>query len=193
MLKKFRLEDSKPIKTPMSTETKLTRNEEGESVDNTKYRGMIGTTAFRIRYPKIRIETIVYADSDHAEITWIARALVCLHVYRKVLRSKRLMKLQVEEFYVKALQVKYPIIDWEKFNRDDLVKLWDLVKEMFSTTKPTDDKEKELWVKLKRLFEPDSDDTLWKLQRERLFIVKRSSDVDVGKQAVSRTTFKDGK
>nr|GEX27080.1 ribonuclease H-like domain-containing protein [Tanacetum cinerariifolium] len=40
----------------------------------------------------------------------------------------------------------------------------DLVKERFSTTKPTDDKEKELWVKLKRLFEPDNDDTLWKLQ-----------------------------
>ncbi|GJZ05222.1 retrovirus-related pol polyprotein from transposon TNT 1-94 [Tanacetum coccineum] len=29
MLKKFGLEDSKPIKTPMSTETKLTRDEEG--------------------------------------------------------------------------------------------------------------------------------------------------------------------
>ncbi|GKB06487.1 retrovirus-related pol polyprotein from transposon TNT 1-94 [Tanacetum coccineum] len=41
MLKKFGLEDSKPMKTPMSTETKLTRDEDGESVDNTKYRGMI--------------------------------------------------------------------------------------------------------------------------------------------------------
>ncbi|GJU95520.1 retrovirus-related pol polyprotein from transposon TNT 1-94 [Tanacetum coccineum] len=62
MLKKFGLEDSKPMKTPMSTETKLTRDEEGESVDNTKYRGMIG-----LWYPKgSGIETIVYADSDHA-------------------------------------------------------------------------------------------------------------------------------
>ncbi|GKE94509.1 hypothetical protein Tco_1579364 [Tanacetum coccineum] len=42
MLKKFRLEDSKPMKTPMSTKTKLTKDEEGESVDNTKYRGIIG-------------------------------------------------------------------------------------------------------------------------------------------------------
>ncbi|GJT72967.1 hypothetical protein Tco_1032253 [Tanacetum coccineum] len=60
--------------------------------------------------------------------------------------------------------VKYPIIDWEVYSedtrRDDLVKLCDLVKERFSTTKPTDDKEKELWVELKRLFELDSDDTL---------------------------------
>ncbi|GJY67081.1 retrovirus-related pol polyprotein from transposon TNT 1-94 [Tanacetum coccineum] len=46
MLKKFGLEDSKPIKTPMSTETKLTKDEEGESVDNTKYRGMIGSLLY---------------------------------------------------------------------------------------------------------------------------------------------------
>ncbi|GJV56313.1 retrovirus-related pol polyprotein from transposon TNT 1-94 [Tanacetum coccineum] len=46
MLKKFGLEDSKPMKTPMSTETKLTRDEEGESVDNTKYRGMIGSLLY---------------------------------------------------------------------------------------------------------------------------------------------------
>ncbi|GJW84408.1 hypothetical protein Tco_0157553 [Tanacetum coccineum] len=32
----------------------------------------------------------------------------------------------------------------KKFDRDDLVKLWDLVKKRFSTTEPTDDKEKEL-------------------------------------------------
>ncbi|GJT84748.1 retrovirus-related pol polyprotein from transposon TNT 1-94 [Tanacetum coccineum] len=67
MLKKFRLEDSKPIKTPMSTETKLTRDEDGESVDNTKYRGMIGTTHLGLWYPKgSGIKTIAYADSDHA-------------------------------------------------------------------------------------------------------------------------------
>ncbi|GJV33926.1 hypothetical protein Tco_1394326 [Tanacetum coccineum] len=109
--------------------------------------------------------------------------------------QQMMMIVPVEEVYVEALQVKYPIIDWEvysedtrrywriirvgnhteayqifadmlkKFDRDDLVKLWDLVKERFSTTEPIDDKEKELWVELKRLFEPDSDDTLWKLQR----------------------------
>ncbi|GKC19303.1 retrovirus-related pol polyprotein from transposon TNT 1-94, partial [Tanacetum coccineum] len=97
---------------------------------------------------------------------------------------------KVEEVYVEALQVKYPIIDWEvysqdtrrywkiirvgnhteayqifakmlkKFDRDNLVKLWDLVKERFSKTEPTNDKEKELWVELKRLFKPDNDDIL---------------------------------
>ncbi|GJU17391.1 hypothetical protein Tco_1145357 [Tanacetum coccineum] len=110
MLKKFTLEDSKPIKTSMSSETKLTRDEDGESVEDTKYHGMIGsllyltpsrsdimfsvclcarfqedpktshleavkrifryikgTTHLGLWYPKgTGVETIVYADSDHA-------------------------------------------------------------------------------------------------------------------------------
>ncbi|GKA57020.1 retrovirus-related pol polyprotein from transposon TNT 1-94 [Tanacetum coccineum] len=56
MLKKFGLEDTKPIKTPMASKTKLTRDEDGEPTNDTKYRGMIGTG----------VETNVYADSDHA-------------------------------------------------------------------------------------------------------------------------------
>nr|GEU94108.1 retrovirus-related Pol polyprotein from transposon TNT 1-94 [Tanacetum cinerariifolium] len=43
MFKKFGLEDSKLMKTPMSSDTKLTKDEECESVDSTKYRGMIGS------------------------------------------------------------------------------------------------------------------------------------------------------
>ncbi|GJX68066.1 retrovirus-related pol polyprotein from transposon TNT 1-94 [Tanacetum coccineum] len=110
MLKKFGLEDSKPMKTPMSSDTKLTKDEECKSVDSTKYRGMIGsllyltksrpdimfsvclcaifqdapktsylkavkrifqyikgTTHLGLWYHKgTDIETVVYADSDHA-------------------------------------------------------------------------------------------------------------------------------
>ncbi|GJS48622.1 hypothetical protein Tco_0598743 [Tanacetum coccineum] len=96
---------------------------------------------------------------------------------------------------VEALQTKYPIIDWEiytegtrkywkiirvgnhtevhhflddmlkAFDRDDLVMLWSLVKENFKSTEPTYDKEREIWVELKRLFEPDTYDELWKLQK----------------------------
>ncbi|GJR30448.1 hypothetical protein Tco_1106680, partial [Tanacetum coccineum] len=61
--------------------------------------------------------------------------------------QKLLVVVPVEEVYVEALQVKYPIIDWvvyyEDTRRDGLVKLWDLVKKRFSTIEPTDDKEKE--------------------------------------------------
>nr|GEW76095.1 xylulose kinase-1 [Tanacetum cinerariifolium] len=38
MLIKFGLEDSKPTKTPMSTEIKLTKDDEADSVDSSKYR-----------------------------------------------------------------------------------------------------------------------------------------------------------
>ncbi|GKB71499.1 retrovirus-related pol polyprotein from transposon TNT 1-94 [Tanacetum coccineum] len=41
MLKKFGVEDSKPTKTPMSTEIKLTKDYEADSVDSSRYRGMI--------------------------------------------------------------------------------------------------------------------------------------------------------
>ncbi|GJY66251.1 retrovirus-related pol polyprotein from transposon TNT 1-94, partial [Tanacetum coccineum] len=109
MLKKFGFEESKPMKTPMSSDTKLTKYEECGSLDSTKYQGMIGSllylTASRpdimfcvcfvpaskssktsslerfkrifryikgtmhlgLWYPKgTGIETVVYADSDHA-------------------------------------------------------------------------------------------------------------------------------
>ncbi|GJR22817.1 retrovirus-related pol polyprotein from transposon TNT 1-94 [Tanacetum coccineum] len=46
MLKKFGLEDSKPIKTPMSSETKLTRDEDGKPIDDTKYHGMIDSLLY---------------------------------------------------------------------------------------------------------------------------------------------------
>ncbi|GJX37215.1 hypothetical protein Tco_0250518 [Tanacetum coccineum] len=48
------------------------------------------------------------------------------------------------------------------FDKDDLVKLWILVQERYNSTDPTEDKEIKLWVELKRLFEPDVDDELWK-------------------------------
>ncbi|GJR21162.1 hypothetical protein Tco_0969689 [Tanacetum coccineum] len=83
MLKKFGLEDSKPTKTPMLTEIKLTKDNEVDSVDSSKYREnpktthleavkrifryIRGTSHLGLWYPKgIRIQTVVYADSDHA-------------------------------------------------------------------------------------------------------------------------------
>ncbi|GKA34420.1 retrovirus-related pol polyprotein from transposon TNT 1-94 [Tanacetum coccineum] len=46
MINKFGLEDSKPMKTLMSSDTKLTKDEECKSVDSTKYRGMIGSLLY---------------------------------------------------------------------------------------------------------------------------------------------------
>ncbi|GKD81313.1 hypothetical protein Tco_1348152 [Tanacetum coccineum] len=53
------------------------------------------------------------------------------------------------------------------FNRDDLVMLWSLVKEKFNSTEPIDDKEREIWVELKRLFEPDTNDEVHHVSIEK--------------------------
>nr|GEW46368.1 hypothetical protein [Tanacetum cinerariifolium] len=107
-------------------------------------------------------------------------------------KLKEMMQLiPVEEIYVEALQVKYPIIDWKvhtegqrsywkitrlggnsasyqffvdmlkHLDREDLNQLWRLVKESLSIRQATSDKEMELWVELQRLYEPDAKDQLW--------------------------------
>ncbi|GJS68163.1 retrovirus-related pol polyprotein from transposon TNT 1-94 [Tanacetum coccineum] len=94
MLKKFGLEDFKPMKTPMSSDTKVTKDEECESVDSTKYRGMIGsqnlslfryikgTTHLGLWYPKgTSIETVVYADSDHAGDYVDRKSTSCIYTF----------------------------------------------------------------------------------------------------------------
>ncbi|GJR43756.1 hypothetical protein Tco_1311859 [Tanacetum coccineum] len=109
--------------------------------------------------------------------------------------KKMLEIIPVEEAKAEALQVKYPIIDWEihtkgsrkywkiirvrniteayqgfedmliGFDREYLDTLWSLVKRSFQSAEPTEDMERALWVELNRLFEPDKDDVMWKLQR----------------------------
>ncbi|GJW65110.1 hypothetical protein Tco_0116994 [Tanacetum coccineum] len=95
-----------------------------------------------------------------------------------------------EGINVEALQTKYLIIRWEvyskdimqfwkiirvgnytevyqvfedmlkNFDRDDMVKLWSLVQERYNSSGLTEDKEIELWVELKMLFEPDAENLL---------------------------------
>nr|GEW21707.1 hypothetical protein [Tanacetum cinerariifolium] len=99
--------------------------------------------------------------------------------------------IPLEEIYVEALQVKHPIIDWKihsegnreywkiirlgghttvyqlfvdmlkQLDREDLHQLWTLVKETLSIKHATKDNEKELWVEMKSLFEPEFEDQLW--------------------------------
>nr|GFB61650.1 hypothetical protein [Tanacetum cinerariifolium] len=77
-------------------------------------------------------------------------------------KVKEMMQLvPVEEVYVEALQVKHHIIVWKHLDKEDLNQLWRLVKETLSIRPPTSDKEMELWMKLKRLYELDDEDQLW--------------------------------
>nr|GEY92010.1 hypothetical protein [Tanacetum cinerariifolium] len=58
----------------------------------------------------------------------------------------------VYQFFVDMLKL---------FDREDLHQLWALVKETLSIRQASRNKEIELWVELKRLFEPDFKDKLW--------------------------------
>ncbi|GKC81326.1 hypothetical protein Tco_1137043 [Tanacetum coccineum] len=79
--------------------------------------------------------------------------------------SKRQKTVPEQGMNVEALQTKYPIINWEIYTEGTRNDAMESVKERFNSTEPTDDKEREIWVELKRLFEPDTDDELWKLQK----------------------------
>jgi hypothetical protein len=46
MLKKFDMENAKPIKTPMPTNGHLNLNEDGKAVDQKVYRSMIGSLLY---------------------------------------------------------------------------------------------------------------------------------------------------
>jgi hypothetical protein len=43
MLKSFRMEDCKPVITPMQTSCKLSKDDDSNSIDQRKYRAMIGS------------------------------------------------------------------------------------------------------------------------------------------------------
>nr|GEV56235.1 hypothetical protein [Tanacetum cinerariifolium] len=132
---------------------------------------------------------------------------------------KNMLKIiPVYEFKVEALQVKYPLIDWEihsegsrthwkiirvggitqayqsfedmlkDFDREDLDVLWRSVKEKFSSAVPTIDKEKALWVELKRLFEPNANDVIRKLQRYMHYPIMWKLHSNCGVHQVSSTT-----
>ncbi|GKE72202.1 hypothetical protein Tco_1534243 [Tanacetum coccineum] len=83
MLKKFGLEDSKPMKTPMSSDTKLTKDEECKSVDSAKYRGMIGCCLkswFSKKQTTLAISTTeaeyVSAEKAFQQALWMKQALI---------------------------------------------------------------------------------------------------------------------
>ncbi|GJW35487.1 retrovirus-related pol polyprotein from transposon TNT 1-94 [Tanacetum coccineum] len=84
MHKKFRLEDSKPMKIPMSSDTKLTKDEECESVDSTKYRGMIGILLYlTASRPDIMFSVYLCARFQEDPKTSHLEAVKCIFRYIK--------------------------------------------------------------------------------------------------------------
>ncbi|GKA95722.1 hypothetical protein Tco_0817817 [Tanacetum coccineum] len=100
--------------------------------------------------------------------------------------------ISVEEVYPETLAVKRPILGWyvqtegqlkrwkiirvgeftklyqsfkdlvKAVDREDLDTLWKMAQELQESRKLKDPKEMKLWIELKRLYEPDNQDSLWK-------------------------------
>nr|GEW36391.1 hypothetical protein [Tanacetum cinerariifolium] len=99
---------------------------------------------------------------------------------RKSVAKEKAVRLQVEldeeerQRIARVLESSNSINvkEWEDIQarvkadeEDDLVMLWSLVKEKLNSIEPTNDKVREIWVELKRLFKQDIDDELWKFQK----------------------------
>ncbi|WVZ64023.1 hypothetical protein U9M48_013609 [Paspalum notatum var. saurae] len=74
ILKKFNMGDSKPMTTPMSTNTVLDADEDGEAVDQKEFRGMIGSLLYLKFTPELglwyssgsSLSLRGFSDADHA-------------------------------------------------------------------------------------------------------------------------------
>nr|GFB14486.1 hypothetical protein [Tanacetum cinerariifolium] len=69
---------------------------------------------------------------------------------------------EVSEDKIKEMMQLVPVEDVQ-LDREDLNQLWALVKEYLYIRPASNDKEMELWVELKRMYEPDPKDQLWTL------------------------------
>ncbi|GJS40979.1 retrovirus-related pol polyprotein from transposon TNT 1-94 [Tanacetum coccineum] len=84
MLKKFGLEESKPMKTPMSSDNKLMKDEECELVNSTKYRGMIGSLLYLMASrPDIMFRVCLCAHFQEAPKTSHVEAVKRIFQYIK--------------------------------------------------------------------------------------------------------------
>jgi hypothetical protein len=62
ILKKFKMDDSKPLSTPMSTTTALDTDEDRESVDQKEYQSMIGSLLYlTVTRPDIQFSVCLWA------------------------------------------------------------------------------------------------------------------------------------
>nr|GEW48287.1 hypothetical protein [Tanacetum cinerariifolium] len=81
--------------------------------------------------------------------------------------SAKKMKISEDRDYWKIIRLgghtavyQFFVDMLKQFDREDLNQPWALVKETLSIRQASSDKEKELWVELKRMFEPDFEDQI---------------------------------
>jgi hypothetical protein len=82
ILKKFKMDDSKPLSTPMSTTTTLDVDEDGELVDQKEYRSMIGSLLYmKATRPDIQFSVCLCARFQASPRTSHRRAIKRIFKY----------------------------------------------------------------------------------------------------------------
>ncbi|GJR36657.1 retrovirus-related pol polyprotein from transposon TNT 1-94 [Tanacetum coccineum] len=118
MLKKFGLEDSKPMKTPMSSDTKLTKDEECESVDSTKYRDMIGSLLYLTasRPVSCLVSAFVHASKRIPKPLILKRLSVSFDTLKVTMPRKTAEDHQNTKIYILKISHEYtsPLIEMFK-------------------------------------------------------------------------------
>ncbi|GJX96480.1 retrovirus-related pol polyprotein from transposon TNT 1-94 [Tanacetum coccineum] len=118
ILKKFGLEYSKPTKTPMSMEIKLTKDDEAGSVDSTKYRGEIMPSSNQKDYHC----TKVYQPRIHRSKTMDEDLKESYHLVSFLTLDEPIFPRFVTEFYhslkVKRDEEERPYIEFKLGNTE---------------------------------------------------------------------------
>ena len=117
MLKTFRLEDSKPVSTPMVTGLKLSKNDGSTEVNPTLYRSMIGKLQYVVhRRPNIALSIGIVVRFSDNHIENHLMALKRIMRYLKGIEKYGLYYKKIEKFELRA----YIDVDWAR-NIDDRI------------------------------------------------------------------------
>nr|GFA54725.1 hypothetical protein [Tanacetum cinerariifolium] len=114
---------------------------------------------------KKRIEVVDDEDDDvFTKATPLARKVPIVDYQIVLINNKPRFKIikadETHQLYISFITLL------KNFNREDLENLWGIVKERFSTSKPTNFSDEYLLTTLKTMFEkPDGQDAVWKSQR----------------------------
>nr|GEX85474.1 hypothetical protein [Tanacetum cinerariifolium] len=141
------VEPSIPAAAPTAKRRKL--NEEAQEAEDLKK----------------RLEVVDDEDDDvFTEATPLARKVPVVDYQIVLINNKPRFKIikadETHQLYITFITLL------KNFDREDLENLWGIVKERFSTSKPTNFSDEYLLTTLKIMFEkPDGQDAVWKNQR----------------------------
>ncbi|GJZ02457.1 hypothetical protein Tco_0520418 [Tanacetum coccineum] len=134
MLKKFGLEDSKPTKTPMSTEIKLTKDDEADYVDSSKYQVVWDLFTTQLSWNELRRSV----QMDQQVVSGLLGPIPPKTAEQKLARKNELkakstlMLVIPDEYLLKFYDCKDAKSLWEAIKIEGLDKTYDRFQKLIS-------------------------------------------------------------